>query len=800
MPTITFNGGTYGYWIEDNGGRVYSLTANDSTDIFYNGEELFSSTLIDSNKLKINNIPVPLSSNNSVSFAGWDPSFTSGTTFSNNTTFTATWRSNSSSMSIQLYDKDGTTYLGTHTDIFTEYTPGITCPSFTKTNGITINEWLDEDGNRYYVGDYIDAGSRVTKLIAADYEEYIYQISFNTNGGTGGPDPIVYETGLDAGIISITIPSEIPVYDGYTFVGWWYIDVNGNTQLAQPGEIIQLYPGDYVFDAYWEENNTNPDVNYITYIITFNANGGNLGNINQVYVGKIDLNETTSFNYTLPTETPTRDGYTFIDWCRYNDDGSESHYNAGSIYTCDGNVTLYATWNKQNQDPSTNTCTIKYYVNNILYHIAEEIITENLEDVGGPTSYRYNIHVSIPDIDLPYPLLEIYSWECLYYNESYGCICANDIPESGFRFDALLLPKISENIPCTLSINNGIWADGTIGDITVNIGKHSVRYLVMGEQDAVFKTSSDCNWLFYIQLPDNKIGSSILSFTDQYGNNYGLSNEIIDIDYSNWEDIYADVIKIDPFTFTSLPITFTCDIVPSINYIFSPIDAYGNGCWENSYSYSVTDPRNISPTFISNGYYVFNMIDYYMKLSVYDSQTPTYLACNGVNYTIDYTNNQLLIPIESAPIDGSTFNAIYDYHILNIRYDNITDSDFTRNQNIRYFCNNSYEFNALDSITSQIPIDSSGRTFLYWQYEVLDPYNNISIDTIGPGEYLPRRNHNNRLYTNILYAVWSELNVNNISVKVEGEMKTGSSYIKIGGSWKKGVKNFIKINGEWRTK
>ena len=69
--------------------------------------------------------------------------------------------------------------------------------------------------------------------------------------------------------------------------------------------------------------------------ITFNANGGS-GSVDAIstYVGVAN---------TIPSNSPTRTGYTFNGWNTASD-GSGTAYATGSTITPSGNVTLYAQW------------------------------------------------------------------------------------------------------------------------------------------------------------------------------------------------------------------------------------------------------------------------------------------------------------------------------------------------------------------------------------------------------------------------------------------------------------------------
>jgi len=104
-----------------------------------------------------------------------------------------------------------------------------------------------------------------------------------------------------------------PVRIGHTFAGWW----SGSTPVAQSGNWSLI--GDLSVTAAWSANN---------YIITFNVNGGDSLSPMTVTFGE---------TFTLPT--PTREGYTFINWLR-----AGIPFNASGTWNLTNDVTLVASW------------------------------------------------------------------------------------------------------------------------------------------------------------------------------------------------------------------------------------------------------------------------------------------------------------------------------------------------------------------------------------------------------------------------------------------------------------------------
>lgn len=72
-----------------------------------------------------------------------------------------------------------------------------------------------------------------------------------------------------------------------------------------------------------------------SYTITFNANGG--------YYAPSPIEKTPGVSIQLPTQIPSRTGYTFLGWATSPYLGS-AEYAAGQMFHNDANVTLYAQW------------------------------------------------------------------------------------------------------------------------------------------------------------------------------------------------------------------------------------------------------------------------------------------------------------------------------------------------------------------------------------------------------------------------------------------------------------------------
>ena len=170
----------------------------------------------------------------------------------------------------------------------------------------------------------------VNNIKCSDDDKEIYYITYNANGGTGGPSRQIKIQGED-----LTLSSDEPSKEGDRFV-WWNTKLDGSGTSYKPGD---KYNSDENLDLYaqWKTQ---------TYTITYDANGG------ENDPGEQRENYGTSLTIS---SGPTRVGYTFTGW-NTKSDGNGKDYNSGDTYGENKDVTLYAQW-------EINKIYIKYNVN-----------------------------------------------------------------------------------------------------------------------------------------------------------------------------------------------------------------------------------------------------------------------------------------------------------------------------------------------------------------------------------------------------------------------------------------------------
>lgn len=148
-----------------------------------------------------------------------------------------------------------------------------------------------------------------------------YTVNYNANGGSRAPSS---QTKIHD--LTLILSNDIPYRSNYEFVGW---ATNGTASVAS-----YYAGGDYTDNAsvtlyaVWKYS---PE----TYTVTFDANGGSGAPNSQI--------KTYGLTLTLSDVIPLRQNYSFVGWSKDRNATSASYF-AGSSYTDNASVTLYAVW------------------------------------------------------------------------------------------------------------------------------------------------------------------------------------------------------------------------------------------------------------------------------------------------------------------------------------------------------------------------------------------------------------------------------------------------------------------------
>lgn len=262
------------------------------------------------------------------------------------TTYTATFYANGGTFS------DGSTtwtkkiYSGA-----TNYYSQMGIPTLTK-SGCTADGWHDgsptgtvyrqyfgTNGNQSFYANWNCSSSGGGTGGGETPTPTTYTVKYDANGGTGAPSNQTKKQGE-----SLTISTAKPTKTGYTFTSW-------NTKKDGTGtkyDIGASYTtdSDVTLYAQYKENT-------ITYTVKYDANGGTGAPSNQT--------KTKGKELVLSTTVPTKEGYKFVNW-NTKKDGTGTSYNAGSKYTTEASVTLYAQYEKELNEEETKY-TITFYTN-----------------------------------------------------------------------------------------------------------------------------------------------------------------------------------------------------------------------------------------------------------------------------------------------------------------------------------------------------------------------------------------------------------------------------------------------------
>lgn len=159
--------------------------------------------------------------------------------------------------------------------------------------------------------------------------------SFNANGGSGAPGSVTKVGGID-----FTFPTTKPIRTGYTFKGWNNTEIN-NGAIYQPGQTVGGLPDKSIeWWANWQIN---------TYTVKYNANGGSGAPGQQT--------KTYGTTLTLSSTKPTRTNYNFKGWGT-SAGATTVAYAAGSNYTANASVTLYAIWELNYRPPVISSISV----------------------------------------------------------------------------------------------------------------------------------------------------------------------------------------------------------------------------------------------------------------------------------------------------------------------------------------------------------------------------------------------------------------------------------------------------------
>ena len=183
---------------------------------------------------------------------------------------------------------------------------------------------------------YAVYGTDINEDGIADVDQKLVVLSFDANGGTGAPEPIIEVLKLGTGV-SIDIPEQEPSRKYFTFQGWSEdpASTTGTYKYDAPKKADQdiLVKEDTTLYAVWKENPS--------YTLFYNANGGTGAPAAQSGVS----DENGAVEMVIASGIPTRSGYEFLGWSPTRS-GAAMYYAGNNVRISNGNVTLYAVWQR----------------------------------------------------------------------------------------------------------------------------------------------------------------------------------------------------------------------------------------------------------------------------------------------------------------------------------------------------------------------------------------------------------------------------------------------------------------------
>ena len=202
--------------------------------------------------------------------------------------------------------------------------------------GSHSGEMYDRKSYSESYDDYLDYCNNREINVCFSYHLKNYSINFNANGGIGAPAAVMKYHGVD-----LILPDTIPTRSGYTFKGWGTSSTSTSPSY-QPGGRYTSNSSRTLY-AVWESDAPT------TYTVSYNANGGSGAPASQT--------KTKNATLTLSSIQPQRSGYSFLGWST-NSTATSVSYNPGDSYTANASVTLYAVWDKTNNDFSISDLTV----------------------------------------------------------------------------------------------------------------------------------------------------------------------------------------------------------------------------------------------------------------------------------------------------------------------------------------------------------------------------------------------------------------------------------------------------------
>jgi uncharacterized repeat protein (TIGR02543 family) len=197
--------------------------------------------------------------------------------------------------------------------------------------GYTFQGWATSSGGNVAYASGASYTTNASITLYAVWKAISYTVKYNANGGSNAPNSQTKTYGKTL-TLSNTIPVRTSVEDNgtlteYTFKGW--ATSSTATSVAYKAGANYTANASITLYAVWART-----ISVNVYDVSYNTNGGS------EVISQIKVKGNT---LKLRNTIPVKHGYTFSGW-GLSADSTTVAYKAGSNYTLDEDVVLYAVW------------------------------------------------------------------------------------------------------------------------------------------------------------------------------------------------------------------------------------------------------------------------------------------------------------------------------------------------------------------------------------------------------------------------------------------------------------------------
>lgn len=317
-------------------------------------------------------------------------------------------------------------------------------------------------------------------LYAAWLEKDKFQITYDANGGSGAPSPVVIHQDE-----TIALSDQLPVRANYTFLGWATSSDAAEPEY-QPSDSFTMGNSLVTLYAVWQKN---PQLSY-------NANGGAFS----YYVPEVY--PPAASTVTITEAVPERVGYYFLGWAKTQDAQAAEVQPSDPMIMPASDTVLYAVWEKISY-PITKNVADGYTVNGLsdTYYYGDtasftvtgdvppKVYINGVETPGDNGSYVFTV---IAKTDVVIVSSEAFN---VIYNGNDGI----DAPVDIFGYDENDLAIIKNETPTRTGYTFLGWADNASAEEAkyhagdqITITSDTVLYAVWAQNE--YTISFDANY------------------------------------------------------------------------------------------------------------------------------------------------------------------------------------------------------------------------------------------------------------------------------------------------------------------